>query len=94
MRRWAASLPTAPTADGPPPQRTADPLIRPAGRQLGAKVALAFGLPWAIVAACPLYALGGLIMLGAARYYPRDIACVIAYARRPAPGGPASDSHA
>jgi len=42
------------------------------------------GLRWAIVAACPLYALGGLIMLGAARYYPRDIAYVIAHARRPA----------
>jgi MFS family permease len=54
----------------------------------------AFGLRWAIVAACPLYALGGLIMLGAARYYPRDIAYVIAYARRPAPGRPASGSHA
>ncbi len=44
----------------------------------------AYGLRWAIVAACPLYALGGLIMLGAARHYPRDIAYVIAHARRPA----------
>jgi MFS family permease len=48
----------------------------------------ATGLRWAIVAACPLYALGGLIMLGAARYYPRDIAYVIAYARRAGSGGP------
>jgi MFS family permease len=42
------------------------------------------GLRWAIVAACPLYALGGLIMLIAARYYPRDIATVIAQCRIPA----------
>jgi MFS family permease len=42
----------------------------------------ALGLRWAIVAACPLYALGGLIMLGAARHYPRDIAYVIAHTRR------------
>jgi MFS family permease len=42
----------------------------------------ALGLRWAIVTACPFYALGGLIMLGAARYYPRDIAYVIAYSRR------------
>jgi MFS family permease len=53
----------------------------------------AFGLRWAIVAACPLYALGGLIMLAAARTYPRDIATVIAHcrglgARVGAPGGP------
>jgi MFS family permease len=40
------------------------------------------GLRWAIVATCPLYALGGLIMLLAARHYPRDIATVIAYSRR------------
>lgn len=44
----------------------------------------ASGLRWAIVAACPLYAVGGLIMLGAARHYPKDIAYVIAHARRPA----------
>ena len=43
----------------------------------------ALGLRWAIVVACPVYALGGLIMLGAARSYPRDIAYVIAHARRP-----------
>jgi nitrate/nitrite transporter NarK len=42
----------------------------------------ALGLRWAIVTACPFYALGGLIMLGAARYYPRDIAYVIAHSRR------------
>jgi MFS family permease len=55
----------------------------------------ALGLRWAIVTACPFYALGGLIMLGAARYYPRDIAYVIAHSRRSweAPGaeqGPAA----
>jgi MFS family permease len=55
----------------------------------------ALGLRWAIVTACPFYALGGLIMLGAARYYPRDIAYVIAHSRRsweaPAAGrGPAA----
>jgi MFS family permease len=42
------------------------------------------GLRWAIVAACPLYALGGLIMLVAARYYPRDIATVIAQCKQSA----------
>ena len=55
----------------------------------------ALGLRWAIVVACPFYALGGLIMLGAARYYPRDIAYVIAHARRahaePAAGGSEAD---
>jgi len=55
----------------------------------------ALGLRWAIVTVCPFYALGGLIMLGAARYYPRDIAYVIAHSRRssaaPAAGpGPAA----
>jgi MFS family permease len=44
----------------------------------------ALGLRWAIVTVCPFYALGGLIMLGAARYYPRDIAYVIAHTRRSA----------
>jgi MFS family permease len=39
------------------------------------------GLHWAIVAVCPLYALGGLIMLAALRHYPRDISYVVAYAR-------------
>ncbi len=39
------------------------------------------GLHWAIVAVCPLYALGGLIMLAAVRHYPRDISYVVAYAR-------------
>jgi MFS family permease len=41
----------------------------------------ALGLRWAIVVACPLYALGGVIMLLAARTYPRDIATVIALSR-------------
>ena len=39
------------------------------------------GLHWAIVAVCPLYGLGGLIMLAAVRHYPRDISYVVAYAR-------------
>jgi MFS family permease len=39
------------------------------------------GLHWAIVAVCPLYALGGLIMLLAVRTYPHDIAYVVANAR-------------
>jgi MFS family permease len=39
------------------------------------------GLHWAIVAVCPLYALGGLIMLAAVRHYPRDIAYVVTNAR-------------
>jgi MFS family permease len=39
------------------------------------------GLHWAIVSVCPLYALGGLIMLLGVRYYPRDIAYVVAHAR-------------
>jgi MFS family permease len=53
----------------------------------------ALGLRWAIVTVCPFYALGGLIMLGAARYYPKDIAYVIAHSRAAsqaaaaAPGG-------
>jgi MFS family permease len=53
----------------------------------------ALGLRWAIVTVCPLYALGGLIMLGAARYYPRDIAYVIAHTRRPVQpaGAPGAD---
>jgi MFS family permease len=52
----------------------------------------ALGLRWAIVTVCPLYALGGLIMLGAARYYPRDIAYVIAHTRRSAqPAGAGAD---
>jgi hypothetical protein len=39
------------------------------------------GLCWGIVAACPLYAVGGVIMFGALRHYPRDIAYVVAHAR-------------
>jgi MFS family permease len=46
----------------------------------------ALGLHWAIVAVCPLYALGGLIMLAAVRHYPRDIAYVVAHARARANG--------
>jgi MFS family permease len=54
----------------------------------------AFGLRWAIVAACPLYALGGIIMLAAARTYPRDIATVIAHCRRLDTSGTAPASQA
>jgi MFS family permease len=46
----------------------------------------ATGLHWAIVAVCPLYALGGLIMLAAVRTYPHDIAYVVAHARARANG--------
>jgi MFS family permease len=41
----------------------------------------AFGLRAALVALCPVYALGGLVMLGAARHYPADLAYVLAYSR-------------
>lgn len=44
------------------------------------------GLHWALVAVCPLYALGGLIMLAGVRHYPRDIAYVVAHARARANG--------
>ncbi|MGH3159324.1 MAG: MFS transporter [Streptosporangiaceae bacterium] len=44
------------------------------------------GLHWAIVAVCPLYALGGLIMLAAVRHYPRDISSVVANAQARANG--------
>jgi MFS family permease len=43
------------------------------------------GLRLAIVALTPLYAIGGLIMLLAARTYPGDIAFVLAEARRNRP---------
>jgi MFS family permease len=45
------------------------------------------GLHWGIVAVCPLYALGGLIMLLALRSYPRDIAYVVLHARSSAARG-------
>ena len=53
------------------------------GRDRGAlgRPASTVGLHWAIVSVCPLYALGGLIMLLAVRHYPRDIAYVVANAR-------------
>jgi MFS family permease len=50
----------------------------------------AVGLHWAIVAVCPLYALGGLIMLAAVRHYPRDISYVVAHARAKANGSSAA----
>ncbi|HEY2576415.1 MAG TPA: MFS transporter [Streptosporangiaceae bacterium] len=46
-----------------------------------ASASTAVGLHWAIVAVCPLYGLGGLIMLAAVRHYPRDISYVVAHAR-------------
>jgi MFS family permease len=46
-----------------------------------ASASTSVGLHWAIVAVCPLYALGGLIMLAALRHYPRDISYVVANAR-------------
>jgi MFS family permease len=45
-----------------------------------ARASSTVGLHWAIVAVCPLYALGGLIMLAAVRHYPRDISYVVTYA--------------
>jgi len=53
-----------------------------------------FGLQTALVAVTPIYAVGGLIMLLAARTYPADLAFVAAEARRlqvpnSAPSGPA-----
>jgi MFS family permease len=40
------------------------------------------GLRWAIVALTPVYAVGGIVMLLAARSYPADVAFVAAEARR------------
>jgi MFS family permease len=51
-----------------------------------ASLSTTVGLHWAIVAVCPLYALGGLIMLAAVRTYPHDIAYVVANARAQANG--------
>lgn len=42
----------------------------------------AIGLRGALVAMTPLYAIGGVIMLGAARHYPADVAFVVAESRR------------
>lgn len=42
----------------------------------------AIGLRAALVALTPLYAVGGVIMLGAARHYPSDVAFVVAESRR------------
>jgi hypothetical protein len=41
-----------------------------------------FGLQAALVAITPLYAIGGVIMLFAARTYPSDLAFVAAESRR------------
>jgi len=43
------------------------------------------GLRYAIVAICPIYAIGGVIMLFAARTYPADVAFVVAESRRCSP---------
>jgi MFS family permease len=45
------------------------------------------GLRWAIVAISPVYAVGGVIMLLAARHYPSDVSFVIDYATREEGGG-------
>jgi MFS family permease len=45
-------------------------------------VSRADGLRWALVALTPVYAIGGLLMLFAARHYPADVAFVAAEARR------------
>jgi MFS family permease len=42
----------------------------------------AMGLRGALVAMTPVYAVGGVIMLGAARHYPADVAFVVAESRR------------
>ena len=42
----------------------------------------AIGLRLALVAMTPIYAVGGVIMLGAVRSYPRDVAFVVAESRR------------
>ena len=42
----------------------------------------AIGLRMALVAMTPIYAVGGVIMLGAVRSYPRDVAFVVAESRR------------
>jgi len=45
------------------------------------------GLRWALVVLSPVYAVGGLIMLLAARSYPSDVAFVVSEARRAGEGG-------
>lgn len=52
------------------------------------------GLHWAIVAVCPLYALGGLIMFAAVRSYPRDISTVVWQAHARMNGVPVPDPDA
>jgi MFS family permease len=49
------------------------------------------GLRYAIVAICPIYAVGGVIMLLAARTYPADVAFVVAESRRCSPEPVGSD---
>jgi MFS family permease len=54
----------------------------------GISVALgggAFGLKWALVLLLPVYAIGGLICLGATRTYAKDLSFVIAETRRTEP---------
>ena len=46
----------------------------------------------ALVLFTPLYAIGGLIMLGAARHYPSDLAFVVAESRRVRANAPESDT--
>jgi MFS family permease len=59
-----------------------------------ASASTTLGLHWAIVAVCPLYALGGLIMLAAVRHYPRDISYVVANARARMNGKPGQQADA
>ena len=43
------------------------------------------GLRWALVALLPVYAIGGLICLGARKTYAKDLAFAIAETRRTEP---------
>jgi MFS family permease len=51
------------------------------------------GLRYAIVCLCPIYAIGGVIMLLAARTYPADVAFVVAESRRCSPAHTADPAH-
>ncbi len=52
----------------------------------------ATSLPTALAIIAPMYAVGGLVMLFAARSYPADVAFVAAEARRVMPSSPAHDN--
>jgi MFS family permease len=55
---------------------------------IGGGVGRADALRYAIVAITPIYAIGGIITLIAARYYPADVAFVVAESRRLRSSGP------